>query len=58
MERCFTEKAGVITDIRVKYEMKIKECEDTTEIGTMLQLKTDMEEEIARMSLVMDAKRK
>jgi hypothetical protein len=38
MERCFAEKAKVVADLRVKYEMKIRESEARTDIGEMVRL--------------------
>jgi hypothetical protein len=58
MERCFAEKASRLAEIRVKYEVKIKEKEDQDLYGDMVNLKVQMELELEEMSKELDAKRK
>ena len=50
MEKSFAEKAVKLSEIRVKYEMEIKEMRDKELYSEMVSLKTSMEEEIDKVS--------
>ena len=58
MEKSFAEKAVKLSEIRVKYEMEIKEMRDKELYSEMVSLKTSMEEEIDKVSQKLDFKRK
>ena len=58
MEKSFAEKAVKLSEIRVKYEMQIKEMRDRELYSEMVSLKTTMEEEIDKVSQNLDFQRK
>jgi hypothetical protein len=58
MEKWFAEKAARISEIRVKYEMKIKDLEQSKAYTEILDLKNLMEEEISKIGEILDNKRR
>uniref|UniRef100_A0A7S3MRU3 Uncharacterized protein n=1 Tax=Fabrea salina TaxID=342563 RepID=A0A7S3MRU3_9CILI len=60
MEKNFAEKAAKIAEIKVNYESQIREMEGQGGIMNMIvdQMKTQMNEEISKLTQELDAKRK
>jgi hypothetical protein len=58
MERCFAEKVTRLTEIRVRYELQIKQKQEAADYEATVALQEAMDKELASVSKILDDKRK